>query len=360
MTFVRSLDVPEFGIVTPSTVMFWTLMALDLPRFVAKFSEWAVYFICLFLSLCLGMAMTEPAAAFDWCVPLFNVMIIAILAPVYIRTDSDFDTYTKLIIAVSFVYSITCIMGFMGFYDGTIIMAQEDINDDVQINSRIYGITFSNLVQTASVITICLLSHMSIKRYVKYLLILVFIYGGLITLKRMSFIAMALSLFYFFKNECKDRKYVGMIAIIAVIAYLIAQWWDMFVARFSVIGPNGITEHSAESRVDRMEIAISTFEESPLFGMGAGYIKYVHNGFMEVLANCGIIGVLCIFLKFLAPIKGIFRNNPWSAAIAIFVLTCFSLESAINQSQIMYYLGLLMGGYAISNNLKINYKSDVK
>lgn len=359
MTFVRKLDVPELGTITPSTIMFWTLMIADFPRFLARFSDWAVYFIYLFLSLCLGMMMTEPSEAFEWCVPLFNVMIIAILAPIHIRNDADFNIYTKLILAVSFVYSFTCIIAFMGYYDGTIIMAMEDIDTDVQITSRIYGITFSNLVQTTSIITICLLTHLPIKRYIKYFLILVFIYGGLITLKRMSFIAMGMALFYFLMNEYKNKQYVGTVAVTAVVVFLVSQWWDMFVSRFSVIGPNGITEHSAESRVDRIDIAIATFEESPLFGMGAGYIKYVHNGFMEILANCGIIGVLCIFMKYLAPVKGVFNNNPWSVAILIFVLTCFSLESAINHEQIMYPLGLFMGGYVISKNLNINYKRDV-
>lgn len=360
MTFVRSLDTAEFGIVTPSTVMFWTLMIVEFPRFISRFSSWAVYFLYLFLSLCLGMTVGSPDMAFDWCVPMFNVMIIGILAPIYIRTESDLDVYTKLILTVSFVYSITCILGFMGYYDGTIIMAEIDIDDDVQISSRIYGITYSNLVQTTSIITICLLTHLKMKRFFKYFLILIFIYGGLITLKRMSFIAMAMTLYYFLRNEYRKKQYLGSIAVMAVIAFLVSQWWEMFLARFSVIGPNGITEHSAESRVDRIAIAMATFEESPLLGMGAGYIRYVHNGFMEILGNCGILGVLCIFFKFLSPVKGLLRNNPWSMATLIFVLTCFSLESAINQAQVMYSLGLFIGGYIISENLNINYKQDVR
>ena len=124
--------------------------------------------------------------------------------------------------------------------------------------------------------------------------------------------------------------------------------------RFGIAGlvsGGKMTDHSTISRFDRANYAITAFLKSPIIGMGAGYVIYVHNGILEILGNCGILGLCTILIKFLPNFRDIINRNAWAVSMVLFVITCFSLESAINQTQIMCFLGLFMGGYHASQKI---------
>ena len=87
--------------------------------------------------------------------------------------------------------------------------------------------------------------------------------------------------------------------------------------------------------------------------MGAGYVTYVHNGFFEVLGNCGVIGICTLLLKYIPRVDDIYRGNPYAIATILYVMTCFSLESAINHAQTIYFLGLFLGGYYASKEIEL-------
>lgn len=88
-----------------------------------------------------------------------------------------YTMHTHSIIYLFIHYNI----GFWGFYDGVVLLSTTD--SDIINQSRIYGISYSNLVQTLSVITICLLPHANISKKVAYLLIVIFSYAAFVTLK---------------------------------------------------------------------------------------------------------------------------------------------------------------------------------
>lgn len=222
----------------------------------------------------------------------------------------DLQRFTRCILTVSFIYSFTTILAFWGFYDGVVLLSTTD--SDIINQSRIYGISYSNLTQTLSVITICLLPRANINKKVVYLLIVIFSYAAFVTLKRMSFIAIILSLLYFVYVEYKERQYKSVL-IIAVLAIL-ASGSDllMFILdRFDIFSNTTamtITDHSSQTRVDRINFAMDSFIRSPLWGNGAGYAIYIHNGLMEILANCGLLGIVFIVAQYLKPLRGIFQG----------------------------------------------------
>lgn len=358
LTFIRELNVPVLGEVTPATLMFMLLLCNQILRSLIVLKTWVAYLLVLIISFLIGMLTVEVERVIMWTVPLWDVMAIAALTPMYIRSHEDLANFTKCILSVAFIFSITTIMAYHGYYDGVVIVSLTDV--DVVQTSRVYGITFSNIVQAISVITICLLPHVDINKYIKYALILIFVYAALVTLKRLSFIAIFLSLFYYCFIEVRNKNYLSLSIVAIAVVFIILNWWDFLFARFNIFTDTTvvtITERSAQTRVDRVNYALNSFWTSPIWGKGAGNNVYIHNGILEVAANCGLLGLFAIIGRYLVPLKGLFKLNPWSAAVCIYFITCFSLEAAMSRSQLMYFLGLFIGGYTVSKNLNIDYKN---
>lgn len=357
LSFIRVLKVPVLGDIMPAMPMFGIMLVTETYKSLSALKGWYLYLLAVIVSFLIGLLSTDILRAFSWIGPVWDVMAIATLTPLYIKTYEDLQRFTRCILTVSFIYSFTTILAFWGFYDGVVLLSTTD--SDIINQSRIYGISYSNLTQTLSVITICLLPRANINKKVVYLLIVIFSYAAFVTLKRMSFIAIILSLLYFVYVEYKERQYKSVL-IIAVLAIL-ASGSDllMFILdRFDIFSNTTamtITDHSSQTRVDRINFAMDSFIRSPLWGNGAGYAIYIHNGLMEILANCGLLGIVFIVAQYLKPLRGIFSRNPWSMCTLIFLITGFSLEAAISRPELMCFLGFFIGGYTVSENLHIDY-----
>jgi len=191
------------------------------------------------------------------------------------------------------------------------------------------------------------------RKWLEWLIIGVFVMSALVTLKRMSFIAMVAAMLYYVRSE-RQLKHTSTIFVAAIIfVVLVMQFWEPISYRFGIAGFGGgeIEDHSTESRFYRIGFAIQAFKASPLIGMGSGYVTYVHNGFMEILGNCGILGILLIFCKYIPNLKIVRKLEPWACAILLYLVTCFSLESAINSTQMLGFLGIFHGGYIANKQL---------
>lgn len=360
LSFIRVLKVPALGNIMPAMPMFGIMLVSEAYKSLAVLRGWYLYLLAIILSCLLGLLTTETSRVFSWICPLWDVMAIASLTPLYIKTQEDLQIFTRCILSISFIYSFFTIIAFWGFYDGVVILAMTDA--DITNNSRIYGIAYSNLVQALSAITICLLPHTNISQKLKILLIVVIAYAALITLKRMSFIAIILSLLYFIYIEYKNKQYKIIIAVLTIIAIAAGSSFFMFIINrfniFSDTASSRIIDNSSQTRVDRINYAWDSFIDSPLYGNGAGYAIYIHNGILEVLANCGVMGLLLIIGQYLKPLEFFFRRNPWSMCVLIFFVTCFSLEAALSRSELMCFLGFFIGGYAASKKIQIDYTSN--
>lgn len=354
MLSVRVLAIPIVGELTPATVMIATMFIGTLPRLGILRVQNIPFVFTIILALCIGLLNTYfgNTRVFKWGLLLFNVLALSELTRLFVVTRQDIIRLTWCIVATCLVFSVATIIGYYGLGDGTVIYngvaAYEDGIDSLH-SSRTYGITSSNLVQCISVITICLVPLLNIqnKKY-EYLIIAIFCFAGLITIKRMTFIAMVISLLFYIKQQINARNFKQVSIVTALCSCLILFWWDALVYRFGIAGIGGlgqISDHSTMSRFSRIGFAIDAFNRSPIFGMGSGYVTYVHNGFFEILGNCGILGVTIVFWRFIPNVRDIISGNPWAVAAIIYIITCFSLESSINHAQIIYFLGLYLGGY---------------
>lgn len=364
MMIVRPINVPFIGAIMPSTLMILILfLGSNAKRLVFSLKN-ALYIMLLIISVLIGFinVSSNYERVWTWGGLLFNVLVISSMTKFYIQTNEDLRRFSKYILTVCLVFSITTIIGYLGYGDGVVIYngISNDISDDISVlyhSSRIYGITSSNLVQIISTLFICILPTLKIKnKNVEYLIIIVIIFSGLVTLKRMTFVAMILSLFYYIQQQVKNKNYKVAFFIIIISLALIYMWWEPISYRFNIVGIGGneIEDNSSIVRLERISYAISAFKQSPLIGMGAGFVIYIHNGFYEILGNCGIIGVMIIFYKYIPSMKDIKIGNPWAVIIMLYLVTCFALESAINQPQIIYFLGIFIGGYHASKNIEYN------
>ena len=361
LSVIREIDVPELGNIVPSVVMFWTMFIDLMIRNIGALRKWLWYIGMLLVSLVMGLYQFEPDRVLRWENPLWVVMICALLTPAMVRNEESLQRFIRCILAAAFIFSFSAIISYWGFYDGTVLLNMD--NDGLMTSSRIYGISYSNLVQTISVICICLIPFAGIKKIWSYLLVIVFAYGALITLKRMSLIALCISLAYYCYCAFRQHdRWVILVVAMIIVGIFQVDLVDKTMQRFEIYGANStqIVDHSALSRVMRMEYALSVFEKNPILGGGAGSAPFVHNGFMEILANCGIVGLITIFLRYLVPLKGLPKANPWSVAVLVFVASVLSLESGMSRPELMVFLGLFMGGYSASRNLGINYSSLLK
>lgn len=359
MLVMREMSVPVVGSITPSTIMIIAILTGSFSKIDGYLNRHAAYIIVLMFAVLIGLLTTNFAFArvTEWALLLSSVVVISSQCQYFIQTEEDLRTLTKCIIVVCFIFSITTIMAYYGLADGIVIYSGVDLsNTDNYHASRVYGITFSNLVQIISVISICLLPSLKIKRkWIEYLIIIVFVYAALITLKRMTFIAMVFALLYYLRRQVEIKNFKVVLIVTVLCTLMIYMWWEPLMYRFGIagLGTGEITDHSTQTRFDRIGYAIDAFKQSPIFGMGAGYITYVHNGFFEVLGNCGVVGIYILFLKYIPRLCDIYHGNPYAVATILYIMTCFTLESAINHAQTIYFLGLFLGGYYASKDIEL-------
>lgn len=359
MLVMREMSVPVVGSITPSTIMIIAILMGSFSKIGGYLNKHAAYIIGLMFSVLIGLLTTNFAfeRVTEWALLVSSVVVISSQCQYFIQTEEELRNLTKCIVTVCFIFSFTTIMAYYGFADGTVIYSGiEASNADNYHASRVYGITFSNLVQIFSVITICLLPSLRIKnKWVEYLIIFVFVYAALITLKRMTFIAMVFAILYYLRQQVEFRNFKVVLIVTALCVLIVYMWWEPLMYRFGIagFGTGEITDHSTQTRFDRIGYAIDAFKQSPILGMGSGYVTYVHNGFFEILGNCGIIGIIILFFKYIPKVNDIYCGNPYAVTTVLYVMTCFTLESAINHAQTIYFLGIFLGGYYALKDIEL-------
>lgn len=354
MFMVRELNVPFLGVITPGAVMAYVLFLGTLSNYNGFLRKWTGYAICVAFSVLIGLLQSEDINSdrvLSWASNVFIVMILAIIPQGLFTTEKDIVKLARCVLVAGFVYSFTTIMGYYGLADGTVIYAGDVLDSENYHASRSYGISENNLVQTISVISIPLIPWAKLnKKWMNTALLLVFMFAAVITIKRMSFVAMIPSLFYYSYYLRNNGASIRFLAIGALLFIMLSAFWEPIMYRFGIAGLGGkeLDDNSTETRFVRNAMAYKAFLESPIFGNGAGYYVYIHNGFYELLCNMGLMGFFLVFLKFIPSFKSVFRLNPWAYCQVVFLVTAFSLESAINHSQMMSFMGFYLAGYYLS------------
>jgi hypothetical protein len=113
LSFIRVLKVPVLGDIMPAMPMFGIMLVTETYKSLSALKGWYLYLLAVIVSFLIGLLSTDILRAFPWIGPVWDVMAIATLTPLYIKTYEDLQRFTRCILTVSFIYSFTT--GFLGF-----------------------------------------------------------------------------------------------------------------------------------------------------------------------------------------------------------------------------------------------------
>lgn len=371
--FVRILAIPVINQVNISYTIFTILILLN--PFILfnkkQFKEWRYWYLVLLLGIMNSLIFGQSkdffinqdilTKAFDWSSKFLVIIFVSSSITYFVKTEKDLKKLMNLFLMSCFIFSFTATIAYFGFYDGVVIYGPGSLND-VQDFSRdtiysvVYGISPSNLVFGVSAIAIVFIPYLNWKKWQKYLFLAIIVFSIIISLKRMAIITLILTLFYYMLVEKKKGSNIWLLIIALIVFSVGTSYYDLaykrFFGAFNSLSDTGIADNSSDIRIGRYNLAWDLFLNNPLTGQGAGYLIFIHNGFLEILANLGIVG-LVLFKPLIRPLKNIKSAfyNPWAIALILIMITLVSLEAAINRVEIMYFIGLLYGGFLANKSI---------
>lgn len=378
--FIRVLAIPLISEINMSYTIFTFLILLNPYILLDKkqLKEWRYWYLVLLLGIINSFIFGQQrhffidqdilTKAFDWSTKFLVIIFVSSSITYYVKTEKDLKKLMHLFLMSCFIFSFTATISYFGFYDGLVIYGPgslgdvQDLSNDL-IHSVIYGISPSNLVFGVSAIAIVFIPHLSWKKWQKYLFLAVIVFSVIISIKRMAIICLILCLFYYLLIEKKKGSNTWLLIIPLIVLFLGTTYYDLLYKRFFggfEMGINSSTlDKSTITRLNRFNFAWEMFLSNPLIGQGAGYLSFIHNGFLEILGNLGIVG-LVLFKPLIRPLRNIRTTfyNPWAVGLIIIMITLVSLEAAINRVEIMYFIGLLYGGFLVSTKLRTNRNNE--
>ena len=371
--FVRTLAIPVINQINISFTIFTILILLNPYILLNKkqFKEWRYWYLVLLLGIINSLIFGQSkdffinqdilTRAFDWSTKFLVIIFISSSITYYVKTEKDLKKLMNLFLMSCFIFSFTATIAYFGFYDGVVIYGPGSLKD-VQDFSRdiifsvVYGISPSNLVFGVSALAIVFIPYLNWKKWQKYLFLAIIVFSIIISLKRLAIITLILALFYYMLVEKKKGSKIWLLIIALIVLSVGTSYLDLVYKRFfgayNSFSDTAIADSSSDIRIGRYNLAWDLFLNNPLIGQGAGYLAFIHNGFLEVLANLGIVG-LVLFKPLIKPLKNIKTSfyNPWAIALILLMITLVLLEAAINRVEIMYFIGLLYGGFLANKSI---------
>ena len=378
--FVRRLGIPYIDEINIPYTIFTFLILLNPYILLNKkqFKEWRYWYLVLLLGIINSLIFGQSkdffinqdilTKAFDWSTKFLVIIFVSSSITYYVKTEKDLKKLMNLFLMSCFIFSFTATIAYFGFYDGVVIYGPGSLKD-VQDFSRdtiysvVYGISPSNLVFGVSAIAIVFIPYLNWKKWQKYLFLAIIVFSIIISLKRLAIITLILALIYYVLIEKKKGSNIWLLIIALIFLSVGSSYYDLVYKRFfgavNSLTDTGIADSSSDVRISRYNLAWDLFLNNPLIGQGAGYLIFIHNGFLEILANLGIVG-LVLFKPLIRPLKNIKSAfyNPWAIATILIMTTLVPLEAAINRVEIMYFIGLLYGGFLASTKLRINTNNE--
>ena len=373
LTFIRRLSVPIIDEINISFAIFTALILFKPAILFCKFNfkEWRLWYLVFAIGIINTFIFSQNeewfigtdviSKAYNWGVKFLVIIFVSSCVVYFVKTKDDLSKLMNLFMLSCFVFSFTATMAYFGFYDGVVIYGEgslrdaQDLSKDI-IYSEIYGISPSNLVFGISALAIVFVPYLKWQKWQKYILMILVIFAVIISLKRLAILCLIVTLFYYLIIETKRGNNIWLLIILILILFAGSTYYGLIYKRFfsaiNTMNSNITIDNSSDIRLIRYKIAYDAFLESPIFGKGLGYLTFIHNGFIEILGNLGMLGLI-IFKPIISPLSKIRTNfyNPWAISLIIMMLTLVMFEAAINRVEIMYYLGLLYGGYLVSVKL---------
>lgn len=363
-TFIREINVPYLGPSNPAAIGFIALSIFTifyLKNNLTSRRILLIHLLPLIVSFIFAtISDVSISRALEWLSPFLVVSLIAVNINNFVVSREDEKKLARVSIFVGFVFSFTAVIAYLGFADGVIIYnglrgGSENLGPIAQ--SRIYGISYNNLISAISALMIVLLPSARWAKKWDWGYIFIASFSVVISFKRLAIMALALSIVYYLWVEGKNKPATWLLLIVGIWWISSLSFLDSVLNRFETsleffrIGSS--SDNSSQIRINRFIYAWDNFRKYPLFGAGAGSLVYIHNGIIEILANMGIMGTL-LFYSIFKVVRIRYLRNPWAAALIIYFLTLIMFEASINRMDIMYFWGIYFGGFMVHERLRVN------
>ena len=366
--FCRRINFPFIGEIEPSTIVLCAT-ALLLIHSVGKILLMRFHlqlFVLAFGILNAYMLGNQSPETLTWVLPILVVFIFCALAEIFIKSEKDLDKLSTIFIIISFIIAFTGIMAYYGFADGVVILTDNSsvssVNDPVY--SKTYGIAYNNTVLGYTPISLIFLLQKKWSKLFKLFIFICIIAAVIISLKRLAYLSLIFSVLYIIYRERKRIRLLPFVIVATLTIAGIYFYGNLVFARFQNIQNVFLGEESPDlKRTSRIDYALQGIEQHPILGNGSGYLTFIHNGYLEMIGNLGLLALVIIIPWFVGPGRSLFgrtdlRQKDWAIGCIIYLLSVFLLEAALNRFELMWVFALLYGGFLRSTKIYSLRKSE--
>lgn len=349
--------------VIPFTLLLGLLVVLTVRLCRLTLNRWdfaalAIIAFSLPVALASGVEFDE---ALLWTIPIASVFLTKHVVTVFVRTPGAHETATRIFLLVCLLIALGSLMTAFGITLGGFLLPSQAygviVDGKVQAVSRAEGFWGTATVAGVTISSLLLLPTLRAPILIKMALAGVQIGSVMVSGKRLAFLSMALTaLFLIMGSKGRYRKVtaISLALIIGVVAWVYLPSTGI-IERFGEVEQALSGERENDQRIKRFTFAIQSYLKNPILGGGAGNAVYIHNGYLELLANLGLVSIPVLVAVFL-PIWHGFRagavTRVWAQMALIFMLSPFMFEAVLNRPEHLTFLGFFLGMIQVTHFLE--------
>ena len=292
-----------------------------------KISKLHVYMLLFSLfSFLSTIWATNPSDAVEKAITIFEILICMSVFYIYYGNTDKVETLLNAVMIAGFIISMFNIY-YVGL--GNVIK--------VIVNSRVLTDTFDNRnnIAIVSAISIILSLHYIVmggtKIWIAFDLLALLNVAAVGSKKGFLIIIVGFFTFFLVKsiNERKIASFLRVIAVlvatyILVLLMIKARLFSGVVSRFdtmfSTLLGDGSANYSTYIRAQYINMGWNLFLQRPILGYGMGNAHiyaysafgtntYLHNNYIELLVNGGIVGTLIYYSMYIHVLKRLLNRN---------------------------------------------------
>ena len=256
---------------------------------------------------------------------------------------------------ISVLFWASCIVVFYYF-----IFYGKDLIIDAILRSKRLENTFTNVNSIGMVGGVMII--ISIFKFIWYMIFdipAVILILATASRKALLMVFIGVFLLFVFKNLSRNIFITVFWTIcISLITFLLIRWL-MSLEAFSVIEKRmdgmvalftgrGIVDSSTWLRYEYIKLGFKIFKENPIFGIGMGNARlfvssnygrdaYLHNNYVELLANGGIFGFLIYYYIYYLVINDLIKYFKYREKYTVVVIILMLMQLIMDYGNVSYY-----------------------
>ncbi|MDU5596434.1 MAG: O-antigen ligase family protein [Lachnospiraceae bacterium] len=177
--------------------------------------------------------------------------------------------------------------------------------------------------------------------------------------KALIMVFIGVFLLFIFKNLNKNIfMTVFRVISISIIAFFLIRWM-MSLEAFAGIGKRmngmialltgkGVIDSSSLLRYEYIKLGMDIFKRNPIFGIGMGnarlfvssnygYDAYLHNNYVEILADGGIVGFVIYYYIYYVVIRDLIKYFKYREKYTVVVIVLLLMQLIMDYGSVSYY-----------------------